>query len=387
MEASKGHIAVKVKSEPDDEGSESGYDIDPSSAMMIKLEVLDEEEEAEAEEKEKEKLTCQKCQISYENKFSYRNHVSVCDRNSFNRPMSKEELANSDKIRAEIRESVKLLERSCFSEFEERCPAAEPPGAEAAFSCSVCSVQFSTVRQQARHVYAHTFVKKEAEEFCHICADCGVDFPNLIQAQMHLKAKRCENFPKLVYRCEVCGIFFTRKDNLREHLRDDHVFMIKSGAKKRKKSYYACKACDKIFGGASLRAIHYRSHNNKRLTAASKSATNQFACNSCKRTFSCSQSLRKHSIRHTEDKVGKCYKCSKCGNAFPNKCSAQAHERWHGTDASQIALVKETNCNNGNSAGDKGDFSFNDNNPILKTYTRKKRSVKSEITIKQEPMA
>ena len=78
----------------------------------------------------------------------------------------------------------------------------------------------------ARHAYVHTFVRLDvdnnnssssnnnSEE--HICPDCGLEFPGLEDSLDH---GVCPAAPKPLFPCAVCAMTFTRKDNLRQHLR------------------------------------------------------------------------------------------------------------------------------------------------------------------------
>lgn len=55
----------------------------------------------------------------------------------------------------------------------------------------------------------------------------------------------------------MCGKVYTRKDNLREHLR------VHAGEVTRKKKF-KCKFCNKMFHGASLLKIHERTHTGEK---------------------------------------------------------------------------------------------------------------------------
>ncbi len=272
---------IEIKTEPVD------YIVEEDALIPeIKLE----EREPELEQNGIQ-LQCPKCQISYNNKYSYRNHVSVCDRYSFNRPLSKEEVSKSEAVREENKRSVEVLEESCFRECSPIRKAVLPK--EAQYSCPECDRLFVNECDYARHTYAHTFIKVEDEDFPHMCADCGKDFDTLALAISHQNRqsnKRCKNYPKLVHKCRLCNMFFTRKDNLRGHLKT-HALGQHCKQTKKAPGLYPCSKCPKVFGGTSLRAIHMRSHNRH-------TGSYDYACLKCKKTFSCSQSLKKHNSSH-----------------------------------------------------------------------------------------
>ena len=55
-----------------------------------------------------------------------------------------------------------------------------------------------------------------------MCTDCGQEFPNKQAIDLHFittTGGECKGNFKVVYLCKICRRIFTRKDNLREHLR------------------------------------------------------------------------------------------------------------------------------------------------------------------------
>ena len=58
----------------------------------------------------------------------------------------------------------------------------------------------------ARHLYAHTFVKRAPADLAQICPDCEGEFGSRREAERHLKDEdnRCRNAPKAVHPCAIC---------------------------------------------------------------------------------------------------------------------------------------------------------------------------------------
>ena len=123
-----------------------------------------------------------------------------------------------------------------------------------------------------RHLYAHTFVVKEAGKERAICSSCGKEFANRGLWQQHAEKRNCLGSPKTIFPCNLCGKIFTRKDNLREHLKAH------AGSRTRQRcviiekiltswNFYrplhSCNQCGKKFGSGATVVLHMKSHTGK----------------------------------------------------------------------------------------------------------------------------
>ena len=113
-----------------------------------------------------------------------------------------------------------------------------------------------------------------------MCSGCGTEFPTRNRLENHInRTGGGEEFKcpgkvsgaRLIYPCKLCGKLFTRKDNLRSHLRTYTVQDVsdKNGNKSQKRSHGAssctdCTICGKSFGGSSLLVLHSLTHKSQK---------------------------------------------------------------------------------------------------------------------------
>lgn len=227
----------------------------------------------------KDIFKCNKCYISYENKFSYRNHVNSCQKQIVRFPL---EGCEPWRGAGDMKESIKILEKSCFlNETWDETDLQSGDSTES-FECLECENSYPNIKCFARHIYAHTFVKKPVEDQRHVCADCGKEFESKSKVDAHVKrSRKCANTPKVVFACLICRKIFTRKDNLRDHLK------VHAGFPRTKKKY-ECKKCGKSFGSTTLLTIHARVHMGLRA----------LSCKICKKTVTSKGALQKHMQVH-----------------------------------------------------------------------------------------
>ena len=136
-----------------------------------------------------------------------------------------------------------------------------------------------------------------------ICSGCGRQFKTRKLLQEHIDDKvdlilKCEKSFKcsgnisearIVFPCNLCGKIFTRKDNLRSHLRS---YASKNGAiTTRHTKKYDCKVCGQSFGGTSLLSLHALTHKQ---IGNDQNRTKIYRCGKCGKVFSSRVTLKRH---------------------------------------------------------------------------------------------
>ena len=173
--------------------------------------------------------------------------------------------------------------------------------------CQYCQQEFPTLRQ----FYDH----RRTEPRSHQCGICGKVEPfeaNLIvHMQQHGKVKvvadetgvaadsKTKTARKEKMKCTVCGLMLSSLDSLKIHT------MLHTG-----ESPYRCCVCGHKFCSLSSRQHHMDTHVT----------VDRFRCVQCNLRFSSRAELAKHQLTHQ-------FKCSLCGQVFPNKTSRTCHFR------------------------------------------------------------
>ena len=108
------------------------------------------------------------------------------------------------------------------------------------------------------------------------------------------------------FSCDICGLKFDRKSQLRYHVERNHE----------KKVKFKCTICDKGFYKESDFKLHLNSHTGNK----------EYKCSECNKSFSHVSNLNRHKRTHTNEKP---YVCKHCGKRFNQTSTLNSHVRIH----------------------------------------------------------
>ncbi|KAG7487235.1 zinc finger protein 37-like [Solea senegalensis] len=156
------------------------------------------------------------------------------------------------------------------------------------------------------------------------CLECGKDCESQSALQAHhitahsqtaVESDTVEHNTPQPLLCSRCGIQFTKKEKLEEHMKT-HI----------KEKRFACPDCGKKFINESYIQIHQRIHTGER----------PYLCSQCGRGFHTSSSLKLHEMQHSEERP---FACSICGKTFRMNSYLMAHYQTHIIDRPFICSV------------------------------------------------
>ncbi|GLD63927.1 uncharacterized protein AKAME5_001549900 [Lates japonicus] len=156
------------------------------------------------------------------------------------------------------------------------------------------------------------------------CLECGKDCESQSALQAHhitthtptaAKSDTVEHSTSQLLFCRRCGIQFSEKEKLEEHMKT-HI----------KEKPYSCPDCGKKFINESYIQIHQRIHTGER----------PFLCSQCGRGFHTASSLKLHEMQHSGERP---FACSICGKTFRINSYLTAHYQTHIKDRPFICSV------------------------------------------------
>ncbi|XP_033218126.1 uncharacterized protein LOC117173596 [Belonocnema kinseyi] len=150
-------------------------------------------------------------------------------------------------------------------------------------SCSECNATFRDKKALDKHRYTtHSTTK------VYKCERCDKYFSRSYHLNRHKLQSGCHGKIQNTFSCQVCKKVFTRKDNLREHVRS-HM-----GKPQRQKK--RCSHCPKEFYTAQQLVVHERMHTGEK----------PIQCDLCTKTFNSTLAMKKHRRVHTGEKPYEC---------------------------------------------------------------------------------
>ncbi|XP_067013708.1 zinc finger protein 420 isoform X2 [Anabrus simplex] len=156
-----------------------------------------------------------------------------------------------------------------------------------AVRCEECGEEFPDGRALINHRHSH---KQDLTGRQFSCLECGKTFGSRSSQQIHARIHTGER----PYGCRFCWKAFADGGTLRKHER------IHTGEKP-----YACPVCPRAFNQRVVLREHIRSHHSGPEHRTNSNFSLIYACKVCAGTFSRSEELCAHLIKHSDENTAK----------------------------------------------------------------------------------
>ena len=198
------------------------------------------------------------------------------------------------------------------------------------FECDVCPAKFSLKGALKKHcVRVHKNAVGKESSRMHICPLCGTFFKYLYLLNRHMTVHSQSSEKQ--FECEVCHKYFTRKGNLKTHLKKIHMDPATSPSEKT----FECDVCNRTFTRkASLNAHRKKMHMD---LAAEQDRT----CPICGLVFDFPSRMKWHMIQHTGEKP---YQCSICVEYFSQAAALEEHHQKMHKKGKECIPTKDRTC-------------------------------------------
>ena len=181
------------------------------------------------------------------------------------------------------------------------------------------------------------------EIFKDMCVKCEMSFGSKYKLKRHEQSQHIG----IKFECNLCDMFYTRKDNLKVHMKIHHKIVIKNDKLK-------CDKCSKIFSKKSHLSRHQSINSNmcdicarsfctlKQVQEHKRKLHSNFTCIHCAQCFEDNANLKRH-IQNAinEDGILK-NKCKVCDARFCTVVWLHRHLKEHPPGTFQCSVCDNT---------------------------------------------
>ena len=183
------------------------------------------------------------------------------------------------------------------------------------FPCRYCGKFLPSQKKLRKHVKCHgeKILEQANEELKHKCEECGRLFYSPFNLKQHIKQIHMAVVKMDQYICQVCGKILKTK-----HGMDLHVVGCTD------KGQFKCDFCGKHYVTKSGMEKHITWAHRKEMLSSEKYSKQVKLCKYCGQSFLCRGLLMEHEKTHSKERN---YKCDICGKTFKSHNNVLTHKR------------------------------------------------------------